>query len=90
MGLVIDSDITLGEWAKTWLETYKTGVEYKTLMMYENIVKNYIIKFIGHVKLKDVRATHLQKVVNDNADKTRTVKIFKQTIIQIFNQAYNE
>ena len=87
MGLAINNDITLGEWAMTWLEAYKTGVEYNTKKMYSDIVRKYIVMPIGNLKLKDVKTAHLQKIVNDNSDKGRTVKIFSQTANQIFNQA---
>jgi integrase len=87
MGLVIDSDITLGEWAETWLATYKSGVAYNTKRMYVNIVDNYIVAPLGSLKLKDIKTAHLQKVVNDNAHIGRTMKLFMQTIKQIFDQA---
>jgi integrase len=87
MGLTIDSNITLGEWAKVWLDSYKVGVEYNTKHMYNNVVRNYIEKPLGMIKLKDIKTAHLQKIVNDNKDKGRTVKIFHLTVKQIFEQA---
>jgi len=87
MGLRLDNDITVGEWADVWLDTYKSGVEYKTREMYSGIVKNYIKTPIGSLKLKDVKTAHLQKIVNDNADKCWIVKKFKLTASQLLEQA---
>ena len=87
MGLNIGCDITLGEWANVWLDTYKSGLEYNTKRMYADIVRIYIVKPLGCLKLKDVKTAHLQNIVNENSSKGRTVKLFKQTITQIFNQA---
>ncbi|MCL2198157.1 MAG: site-specific integrase [Defluviitaleaceae bacterium] len=89
MGLAIDSAITIGEWATTWFDTYKSGVEYKTREMYSIIIKNYIVATIGSVKLKDVKTAHLQKIVNENSEKSWIVKKFKITVTQIFEQAIN-
>jgi len=87
MGLEIDNDITISEWAEAWLKTYKSGVEYQTYEMYRKVVKNYITKYLGDMKLKDVKTAHLQKIVNDNSHKQRTMKIFNITINQIMEQA---
>lgn len=87
MGVMIDSNIILGEWAGTWLKTYKSDVEYKTYQMYSAIVKNYIITQLGSMKLSDIKTAHLQKIVNENKHKAHTVRQFKLTISQIMEQA---
>ncbi|MCL2526961.1 MAG: site-specific integrase [Defluviitaleaceae bacterium] len=87
MGLEVDSDITVGEWAKTWLNTYKTNVEYNTHTMYGDTLRLYVIAPLGNLKLKDLKTAHLQKIVNDNSHKPRTVKIFALTVNQMLEQA---
>ena len=87
MGIKIDTDITVSDWADTWLRTYKSGVGYNTIHMYSFIVENYIKANLGHIKLKDLKTAHLQKIVNENSTKTRTMKQFKLTINQILEQA---
>jgi integrase len=86
MGMVFDRNITLGEWAETWLSTYKTGLSYNTVRMYEGIVRKYV-SLLGHLQLDKVKTAHLQKVVNDNASKGTLMKQFKLTVGQIFEQA---
>jgi len=64
IGAVVDSGgVTLGEWADTWLKSYKTGVEYNTYSMYRFMVESYIKKLLGSMRLKDVKTMHLQQVV---------------------------
>jgi site-specific recombinase XerD len=87
------NSITLGAWAKEWIDTYKIGVGYNTMYMYmymyKNIVNNYIIEPLGHMKLQDIKTIHLQKVINENQEKSCTIEKFKITANQIFEQAIN-
>lgn len=87
MGLLIDNKVTVIEWAEIWLYTYKSGLSYNTQRIYQGIIDTYINPNLGDFKLADVKTAHLQKIVNDNADKTRTTELFKLTISQMFNQA---
>jgi len=88
IGAVVDSgNTTLGEWADLWLRTYKAGVEYNTLQMYKFTVENYVKAYLGNIKLKDVKTMHLQQVINENQDKPETLRKFRLTIVQIFEQA---
>ena len=87
MGIELDNDITVADWAETWLKAYKSGVEYNTLYAYSFIVKNYVIKTLGGMKLKDIKTAHLQQIVNSNKDKSWVVKNFKLTVNQMFEQA---
>lgn len=87
MGIELDNDITVGEWAETWLRTYKSGVEYSTREMYAKVIKNYVVKTLGGMKLKDIKLAHLQKIINENSHKERTIKIFSITINQMLEQA---
>ena len=87
MGIKIDSNITVSEWASTWLKTYKGGVEYNTWKMYDITIRNMIDPYLGDIKLKELKTAHMQKVVNDNAQKLRSLEIFKITMHQILEQA---
>ena len=87
MGLIIDDDMTVGAWADTWIKTYKNGVGYNTKRIYQGILDVYVTPRIGHLKLKDVKTAHLQKIVNDNSNKKRTTELFKLTVSQMLGQA---
>jgi integrase len=90
--IVTDENITVEEWAEEWLLLYKVDVEYKTLANYRQIIKAYINKSIGHMKLKDVKFSHIQKIINDkyNAGKEKTAKEISITIKQIFKMAVED
>jgi len=91
-GVVVDDkSLTVAQWARHWLATYKSNKSYNTQRIYSNAVDVHIIPAIGHYKLKDIKQHHLQKLLNDMASNglTRTVEIVKNTLNQIFEQAAN-
>lgn len=61
-----DDKITLQEWYNTWLFEYRIkDLKPKSFEKYEGIYRNYIKESdIGALKLKDLRATHLQRYYN--------------------------
>ncbi|QDX92018.1 site-specific integrase [Brevibacillus laterosporus] len=66
-GLTVDaSDMTISQYMDYWLENYaKTSTRHTTHNVYENRVKRYITPRIGRIKLKDLKAMHLQKMYGD-------------------------
>lgn len=64
---LISDSITVNGWYKQWLETYKKpkGLTEKSLGMYDEKYNAYIKPRIGTMKLKDVRETHLQRIMNE-------------------------
>jgi len=85
--VVSGGTITIGEWSDLWLNTYKNGVSYNTRRMYNFIVENYIKLPIGGMRLKDIKTIHLQCIINENQDKAETMKQFRLTVNQVFEQA---
>ena len=75
-----DDKLTLEQWYYTWLFDYRIkDLKPKSFEKYEGIYRNYIKDTqLGRLKLKDLRATHLQKYYNDLMDKdkkpTSTIK----------------
>ena len=75
-----DDKLTLEQWYYTWLFDYRIkDLKPKSFEKYEGIYRNYIKDTqLGKLKLKDLRATHLQKYYNDLMDKdkkpTSTIK----------------
>ncbi|MCR8746210.1 tyrosine-type recombinase/integrase [Romboutsia lituseburensis] len=61
-----DDKITLSEWYYTWLYDYRMeDLKPKSFEKYEGIYRNYIKDSeLGKVKLKDLRATHIQRYYN--------------------------
>lgn len=68
--LPTDDKITLQDWYYTWLFDYrKNDLKPKSFQKYEGIYRNYIKNSnIGKIKLKDLRAIHLQNHYNTLLD----------------------
>lgn len=68
--LPTDDKLTLEQWYYTWLFDYrKKDLKPKSFEKYEGIYRNYIKDTsIGKIKLKDLRATHLQQYYNKLLD----------------------
>lgn len=64
--LLADS-MTVSAWYKQWMETYKQpkGLTEKSLGMYDEKFNKYIRPRIGTMKLRDVKETHLQRIMNE-------------------------
>lgn len=73
-----DDKITVEEWYHTWLFDYRIkDLKPKSFEKYEGIYRNYIKNTeIGKVKLKDLRATHIQRYYNKLQD-TKPVSTIK-------------
>lgn len=61
-----DDKITVSEWYYTWLFDYRIkDLKPKSFEKYEGIYRNYIKDSeLGKIKLKDLRATHIQRYYN--------------------------
>lgn len=78
--LPTDDKITLEQWYYTWLFDYRIkDLKPKSFEKYEGIYRNYIKDTtLGKIKLKDLRATHMQqyynKLLDDNKKPVSTIK----------------
>lgn len=84
------SDTLLEDYAKTWLETYKSSAGINTKAMYNNAVNKHIIPELGHLPLNKLVRSDLQKLINDNQEHPRTCEIIKMTMVQILNSAIDD
>ena len=64
-GLQVSDNTTVGEWAKVWISTYKSGLRKGTIDMYRRAYNNQIRMQIGNMRLRDVRHVHIQKIMRD-------------------------
>ena len=75
-----DDKLTLEQWYYTWLFDYRIkDLKPKSFEKYEGIYRNYIKDTtLGKIKLKDLRATHIQqyynKLLDDNKKPVSTIK----------------
>lgn len=81
-------NITIAEWAKEWLTTYKSGLSYNTYIRYENIINKHIIPQIGQYKLPQVKLVTVQKLINGMSGYSlSTIKKVRDTIHQMYTAA---
>lgn len=64
-----DSNMTVRQWAKVWLETYidSKDITSASRRMYYDKMNNIILPAIGAYKLRNVSATQLQQLLNRRA-----------------------
>lgn len=86
----ISSNSTVDAWFNEWMDLYKKpkGLTAKSLGMYTEKYKKYIKPAIGHMKLKDVRDIHLQKILNGQAGMSEShVKKVRMVLQEMFKRA---
>ncbi len=90
--MVIGGDIRVADYALRWAETYKsTTVSKPVYKRYIGRIKKNIIPVIGAMRMKDVRPTNLQEIMNQQAGKSKTYcDKMMVTIKAIFRQAYKD
>ncbi len=89
-GEFIENDkMTVQDWGKQWLESYKAGKELNTWQMYDNVLRNHIFKELGHLRLLDIKPFHIQGLINSRHKQglTKTLTNIKLTFNQMFEQA---
>lgn len=89
-GQRLDGSTTVKKWSEEWLEVYISpqDITEKSLAMYSQKLKKYILPEIGAMKLKDVRDTHLQKILNKSNSSKSTAQKVKIVLQKMFHQAY--
>lgn len=84
----IDSSMTLNRWAEQCVETFKTNQKAITREKYVNRMKSCILRPIGDMKLKDIKLIHCQRVLNEQAGKSkRHINEVNQIMQFLFKQA---
>ena len=71
--------LTVGQWMDQWLELYLPNVEETTRIGYKTKIRCYIKPHLGDIKLKALRAEHVQKMVNAMIDKGLSPKNIRDT-----------
>lgn len=73
-GLQIGDHTLVGEWAKIWIESYKTGLRASTLRMYRGSYNKHILPVLGSMELQDVRPVHIRAVMRNIATKSESTQ----------------
>ena len=89
----ISNKMTIKRWCYIWLETYKksSGLTAMTYKNYKRFIDNDIIPEIGNTKISDVKATHLQIILNNCKGKSESnLSKLRFVIKDIFKKAQND
>lgn len=88
-GFVETSNITFGEYSRTWFELYKSTKELNTQRMYKTCVFKYLTP-LDNIRLVDIKHSHFQSIINQNMEHPKTCKNIKLTFSQIIKSAVRE
>lgn len=80
------TEITFLEYARSWLDVYKTSRSNNTKGMYKNIIEKHLIILNG-IKLQDIDRIHLQQALNHAEGKKRTQQQVRMTFQQIIKSS---
>ena len=83
-------DTLLEDYAKIWLETYKSNKRTNTIAMYDNIINKHIVVALGYLKLKELTRSDIQLAITDRAEHYRTCEQFRMTLKQILDSAIED
>ena len=86
---MLNGDVLFGDYAEMWLKTYKANRGVNTVAMYRNLIERRFLPLYG-LKVRDIRSTHLQALINDCGALPRTCEQMRMTLRQIFKQAIED
>ena len=73
-GMIVGDHTLVGDWARTWLTSYKSGLRYATVQMYRSAYNNHIMERLGSMELQDVRPVHVRAVMASVADQSESLQ----------------
>ena len=83
---VSKKDVTFQQYADQFIETKKLTSRYRTVEMYESIIRNHADS-IARMKINDINRQDVQQIINANASKPRTCQKIRVCFGAIFKQA---
>ena len=88
-GVAQTSNITFGEYSRTWFKLYKQNTELNTQKMYRTCVESYLSP-LDDIRLVDIKHSHLQQIINTNSEHPKTCKNIKLTFTQVIKSAVRD
>ena len=73
-GIKVGDDTLVGEWAKIWIEKYKSDLRPNTLRMYKDAYNVHILSAVGNMPLRTVKPVHIRDVMSSIADKSESLQ----------------
>lgn len=74
----VSSGMKLSDWSDRWMSDYKSAPASRTIAQYAGVIKNQIKPAIGDFKLKDLRQSHVQKMINETVSLRRENEIARR------------
>ncbi|MDR0325885.1 MAG: site-specific integrase [Oscillospiraceae bacterium] len=85
---VMLGDMTVREWSVRWMEIYKANTTRTQHDHYQAKLKYDILPVIGSLRMRDIRLSHLQALLNNyKGGKKGTVEKIRQAVRQLFTDA---
>ena len=82
---------TVREWCDRWFSIYKSNSSMPMKAHFRAKISNDICPIIGDMYMSNVRASHLQEILNAyNGGNTSTIRKLKNAIEQIFSAGFDE
>jgi len=88
-GFVQTSNITFGQYSRSWFDLYKASKEINTQRMYKTCVYKYLIP-LDNIRLVDIKHSHFQSIINQNMEHPKTCKNIKLTFSQIIKSGVRD
>ncbi len=85
-----DQRMTVKVWAKKWFETEKSICGIRNKEMYELLVNTHIIPALGDIRLKDLKKSDVQLMINQRADRPRTCQQLRMATRQMLDSAIED
>jgi len=82
------SNISFGEYAKKWVDAYKSSKSLRTYQDCTAMLKKF--DPISFMELKRIRQIDLQEIINENKDHPRTCQLMRGLLKQIFDGAIED
>lgn len=90
-GMTYDSaQVTLGQFLQDWLVSTESTIRVSTFKQYTQITNQYLIPFLGNIKLIDLKSEHIQNRYNMMVEKgygLRTIQLTHSVIHRALVQA---
>lgn len=81
----IQSNITFGKYAQTWVEAYKSSKSIATQELYAYTLRK--LSPLNNKRLKDITRTDVQKIINTFSDRPAAAQRISMTVTQILDSA---
>ncbi len=86
---VRQSDICVLEYARKWIDVYKSGTELNTITMYRNVVEKHL-NILERVKINEISRIHVVQTLNNASGKNRTQEQILMTLKQVVKSAISD